>query len=135
MKNSFVFLSVILILMTGPSWFSSSGPVKKDKLLFQEKPSSIPENVNNVFENSCYGCHSEGENKLALSKLNFSEWNDYSSKKQVQKADKIYEEVSEGKMPPKKARKKHPELIPTKEQIDLILNWSKNLNAATDYNK
>ena len=38
----------------------------------------------------------------------------------------MYSEINKGDMPPKKAREKNPEKIPTKEQAAIIKKWSES---------
>jgi hypothetical protein len=87
---------------------------------------SLPENINQIITRSCMPCHSNDGGLMSRTKLNFSEWTSYSSDKQAEKANKIYSELSENKMPPKKARESKPELIPTSDQVDMIKKWSES---------
>lgn len=90
--------------------------------------STLPEDVNQIFTTSCVPCHSSTGGFLSKAKLNFTEWTQYSSQKQHEKAEKIYSEVKKGAMPPKSVRKTRPEIIPTKEQIATIKKWSESVN-------
>ena len=73
------------------------------------------------------GCHSTGGNFMAEGKLNFDKWNNYKTKKQINKADDICRMLTKGAMPPKKAREAKPELIPTKAQVKSICNWANSI--------
>ena len=86
--------------------------------------SPLPDNVNKIVTTSCMPCHSSAGGTLSKAKLNFNEWVNYSSEKQKEKAEKIYNEISKNKMPPKKARETRPEIIPTKEQVEIIKKWT-----------
>ena len=88
---------------------------------------TIPDSVNVIITASCMPCHTSDGGLLSRSKLNFTAWNTYSFDKQKEKADKMYKELSEEKMPPKKARESHPELIPTSAQIAIIKRWSESI--------
>lgn len=85
---------------------------------------SFPDNVNAIISASCTPCHTNDGGSMAKSKLNFSNWANYTPEKQKAKAEKMYSELNKGDMPPKAARKKRPDLIPTSEQIDIIKKWS-----------
>ena len=63
---------------------------------------------------------------MSKAKLNFTEWTNYSPEKQKEKAAKMFSELNKGAMPPKTAREKRPELIPTKEQVEIIKKWSES---------
>ncbi len=85
---------------------------------------SLPDSINTIVTRSCMPCHSNDGGLMSKTKLNFSVWTDYSVDKQGERARKMYSELSENKMPPKKARESKPELIPTSAQVETIKKWS-----------
>ena len=87
---------------------------------------TLPDEVNNIVSVSCMPCHSSNGGLMSRAKLNFTEWTKYSTKKQKEKAAKMYSELNKGDMPPKIAREKKPETIPTKEQVEIIKKWSES---------
>jgi len=91
------------------------------------KVSPIPEDINKIFQASCYGCHGPNGKLLPMTKLNFSKWTEYDAVKGAEKAANICTELAEEAMPPKSIRKSNPELIPTKEQILQICKWAASL--------
>lgn len=94
------------------------------------KPSTaIPDDVNKILTASCVPCHTSQGGVMSKAKLNLTEWANYPAEKQKEKAAKIYSEVNKGAMPPKKAREMKPELIPTKDQIEIIKKWSESFTA------
>jgi hypothetical protein len=126
MKKSFHFTSmqlkmVIIAILTNV--FIASGQNGNKQQL------PIPENVNIIFQTKCMSCHGSKGGRFPKSKLNFSRWTAYSVSRQAEKASSICSEVRKGKMPPKSARESTPELIPTKEQVDLICNWAVSINS------
>jgi mono/diheme cytochrome c family protein len=88
--------------------------------------STIPDDVSKIVTVSCAPCHTSQGGLMSKAKLNLTEWANYSPEKQKEKAAKIYSEINTGAMPPKKAREMKPELIPTKEQIEIIKKWSES---------
>jgi hypothetical protein len=96
-----------------------------------KKISALPDEINSIITLSCTPCHTSEGGLMAKSKLNFTDWNNYSPEKQKEKAEKIYAEVNKGSMPPKMAREKRPESIPTKDQIEIIKKWSESFQSAT----
>jgi hypothetical protein len=88
--------------------------------------SALPLNISKIVSVSCMPCHSSTGGFLSKSKLNFSEWEQYSPDKQKKKAEKMYHELNKGAMPPKSARENNPSIIPTKEQIEDIKKWSES---------
>ena len=95
----------------------------------QELPKAspgLPEDVNKIVTTSCMPCHSSKGGMMSRSKLNFSEWAQYSPEKQKEKADLVLKELKKGGMPPKSVREDRPELIPTREQVNIIKKWSES---------
>jgi uncharacterized membrane protein len=93
---------------------------------------AIPDDVNKIVTASCTPCHTNEGGLMSKAKLNLTEWSKYSPEKQKEKAAKMYSEVSKGAMPPKKAREMKPELIPTKEQTEIIKKWSESFPPVTN---
>ena len=87
---------------------------------------TLPDEVNKIVSVSCMPCHSSNGKLMSRAKLNFTEWTKYSAKKQKEKAAKMYSELNKGDMPPKSAREKNPETIPTKQQVEIIKKWSES---------
>ena len=98
----------------------------------QKQAYPIPENINKIFQTSCFACHGSNGRILPLAKLNFSKWAEYGAEKETELASKICSALNEGLMPPKSVRKSTPELIPTKEQIALICKWTESLKPKTE---
>jgi mono/diheme cytochrome c family protein len=115
------FLQITLIAIL-TAWNTASGQAAKKQMF------PIPENINNIFQTSCMPCHGIKGGRLPKGKLNFSRWAAYGATKEAEKASLICSVLRKGAMPPKKARDSHPELIPSKEQIDLICGWAETLN-------
>ena len=84
----------------------------------------LPDNINKIVSVSCMPCHSSNGGMLSKAKLNFSEWTDYPADKQKKKAEQMYKELKKDKMPPKSAREANPDIIPTREQINIIKSWA-----------
>lgn len=112
-----IFLSS-MILNDEPGW--SSRKDGKDS-----KP--IPSNVMKIFEESCVKCHTGGGNWWAEMHLNLSKWDKFSPGKQAYKAKRMCKKVSNGKMPPKGFREKHPDATPTKDEIKIICDWATSI--------
>lgn len=92
---------------------------------------TLPDQVDKIVTASCKSCHSRDGKLMAKTKLNFTEWAKYSPEKQKERAAKMYFELNKGAMPPKAARAKRPDLIPTKEQVEIIKQWSESFPADT----
>lgn len=126
MKDLFSFKDMLrqtMIIVLLANTYIASGQTDKK----QQFP--IPENINKVFQTSCMPCHGSKGGRLPKSRLCFSRWAGYGTAKEIEKASLICSAVRRGKMPPKLIRDSKPELIPTKEQVDLICNWAEILKS------
>jgi len=98
------------------------------KEVSKTESSTIPLNVQKVFQASCFDCHTRGGKKMAMNHVNFSEWDKYSAEKKATKSADIVKMLKKGSMPPKLYRRTHPEKVPTPDQVTLILEWADSLN-------
>ena len=88
---------------------------------------SIPDNVKDIFEQSCVNCHLESGNFKAKMHFNLSKWEKFSSAKQAKKAEDVLYQVTKEKMPPEKYRLSHPKSVPGKREIKIIKEWVESL--------
>jgi hypothetical protein len=95
----------------------------------KEQQFPIPEDISKIFQTSCMPCHGNDGGRFPTSRLKFSRWAGYGAAKQEEKAVQICSEVRKGKMPPKSVRESNPELIPSKEQVDLICKWAESIKS------
>lgn len=122
-----LFIGMLLIAILVNNKVLSGQTVK-------EQTNSIPENINKILQTSCMPCHGATGGMMSTSHLNFSKWDEYDAKKKAEKASAICSVLTKEKMPPKKAREMRPEIIPTKEQVDLVCKWAESLNPAKEKN-
>jgi hypothetical protein len=92
------------------------------------KSPALPDNVNKIVTVSCMPCHTSNGGLLPRSKLNFTKWTEYSPSQQKAKAEEMYSVLNKGIMPPKSVREIRPDIIPTKDQVDIIKKWEESLN-------
>ncbi|MGB8489774.1 MAG: hypothetical protein WCE64_01820 [Bacteroidales bacterium] len=90
-------------------------------------PTPMPTEIKSIFKKSCMECHGKDGRLFARWKVNFSRWEDYSADEKAKKSFMICSILSDGKMPPKKVREQKPDLVPTKEQVDMICKWADSL--------
>jgi hypothetical protein len=117
-----VMVSIITASVLSPAKQSS----EKDSTTLTT--TTIPDDVQLILNKSCMDCHANGGSHMAMSMLNFSEWDNYKPGKQAKKAGAICYMISKEKMPPKSFRKNNPDAILTQAQKDLICKWSETLN-------
>jgi hypothetical protein len=123
MKKSITSLSALIIVISGSFLFN----VLVSGQETSKVSPSLPDDVNKIVTFSCMPCHTSTGGFMSRSKLNFTEWTQYSTSKQKERAEKMYSDLKKGKMPPKSARETRPEIIPTNDQIDIIKKWADSL--------
>jgi hypothetical protein len=89
---------------------------------------AIPAEVMKIIDKSCAPCHSEpSANFMAISHVNFSNWDKYSAEKQADKAKAMCTMVTKGKMPPKSFTSKSPDAVVATEGLNTICNWAQSI--------
>lgn len=105
---------------------------------------AVPDSVMNILETSCYDCHSNHTEYPWYSNiqpigfyldkhvndgkrhLNFSEYNNYKIKRKKHKLEEIAEQVQEHDMPMWEYTLIHSKTKLSEEQMNILINWSKN---------
>ncbi|MCZ6672096.1 MAG: heme-binding domain-containing protein [Verrucomicrobia bacterium] len=103
--------------------------------------SEIPDEVKAILKAKCYDCHSNEAHwpwysyvapvswwvadhvHEARAEVNFSKWDNYSEKKQVQKIEETFDEVLDGDMPIESYLITHPDAKVTEDEFDIIEQW------------
>lgn len=119
MKKVFLFTGVLALVFMAGAFLTSFAN--------QDISNSIPEDVMNVFTNSCAKCHAAGGSGIAMANLNFSKWGSYDTVKKAKKATAICSAVKRDAMPPKSFLNKNPNAVLTSLQKDLVCKWSESL--------
>jgi len=90
-----------------------------------EEGFAIPEDVNQIFEKSCFGCHNvEASSDKAKKKLLIDELSGLSKAKLVGKLGDIDETLAENEMPPKKFLEKYPDKALTADEAKRLKEWA-----------
>jgi hypothetical protein len=85
----------------------------------------IPEDINKIFDKSCFGCHnSESSNEKGKKKLMIDKMEELSKAKLVGKLGEIAEVVEENDMPPKKFLAKYPDKALVEEESKRLVSWA-----------
>lgn len=144
-KKILVFLLVVLLVMQffGPD--KNEGEASSLEAFIAE--TNPPENVKIILKESCFDCHSNVTKypwynnitpinywmadhiKHGKGELNFSKWTEYSLKRKEHKMDEVWEEVKKKKMPLDSYTWTHGDANLSQEQIDLVVNWAKQVQA------
>lgn len=106
---------------------------------------NAPDSIKKILHTSCYDCHSNNTNYLwydyiqparmfvesrisnGKKELNFSQWADYSNRKQNSKLERIIKEVKQGDMPLKSYTILHTSAKLNADEKEQLINWLNNI--------
>lgn len=106
-----------------------------------EKIYNTPNNIATILQNSCYDCHSNNTNyrwydyiqpartiveshiSNAKKELNFSEWGNYSNRKQQTKLDRIIKQIKTNEMPLSSYTFIHTSAKLSNNDKQQLINW------------
>ncbi len=140
-------LVVIIILLVAIQFFRPSKNLSSGSIGVSDITNKypVPQDVLSTLKTSCYDCHSnntvypvyatvqplawwiqhhidEGKHEL-----NFSEFGNYSIRKQYRKLDEIIDQVKEGEMPLSSYTLIHKNAVLTMQQKNTIIEWAGSL--------
>ncbi|NIF05072.1 cytochrome C [Chryseobacterium sp. Tr-659] len=142
-----LILVFLLIQMIQPARNIDYGQVPSTDIA---KVYQIPENVQTVFANSCYDCHSNSTDypfyayiqplsffidnhiKEGKKELNFNEWGNYSHRRQANKLESIANQIKQQKMPLPSYAYLHRGANLSKKQIEEIVSWVELMQAENE---
>ena len=144
-KIIFRILIALLIVFIGIQFISAekSNPPVTGAMVF-------PQDVKSIIQRSCLDCHSNEtvwpwyssiapvswlvskDVAKGRKKLNFSEWDSYTDKRQRHKLKEILEEIDEGEMPMPIYTFIHSDATLTDNEKEIIRNWVNSLTALKD---
>jgi mono/diheme cytochrome c family protein len=85
----------------------------------------IPDDIQNIFDKSCFGCHNtDSKSDKAKKKLLIDQMHELSKAKLVATLGDIKDVMEEGEMPPKKFLDKYPDKALTEEEAKKIKEWA-----------
>lgn len=134
-----VVFAVIQLIRPGRNKSSSVSATDISKLV------SIPDTVQALLKNACYDCHSNNTDypwyvnvqpmgwlmakhiRQGKEELNFGEFGNYTSRKQLSKLTGIANSIKDDIMPLSSYKWMHKNARLTKEQKTIIINWVQNL--------
>ncbi len=121
--------AVVFFISTAFVSFQSSAVLPKVTSL-QENPVpeegfAVPEDVQKIFESSCFGCHNvESSSEKAQKKFLVAQLPDLSKVKLISKLGDISEVIEENEMPPKKFLAKYPDKALTENEAKRLKEWA-----------
>lgn len=125
MKKSIKIIIILVGIIIINLHFVSYAAAQKEGAV--SKP--IPTDVMAFVKRSCGSCHSEPGNMMAIAHLNLTKWDTFSPKKQADKADDMCTMITKDKMPPRKFRENHADVIPAKDEMQMVCDWALSLQA------
>lgn len=86
---------------------------------------TFPENVKTIIDTKCMGCHKpDSRNTKAREKLQWVKVAQMNKEEQEHLVDELFEVLEDGKMPPKKAVERRPQMKLTDEETKALLAWA-----------
>lgn len=121
--GTIIWLPLVVVFFISTAFVSfQTTPVQN---LNPEEGFAIPEDVNQIFEKSCFGCHNvEASSDKAKKKLLIDQLGDLSKSKLVGKLGNIYEALEEKEMPPEKFLAKYPDKALTDDETKRLMEWA-----------
>ena len=100
--------------------------INNSSVVVEDNPAiEIPENINAIFEKSCFGCHnSESRNDKAKDKFMIDKLTKLKKSKLAAKLSEISEVMEQGEMPPEKFAAKYPDKVPSAEDTKILIEWA-----------
>jgi mono/diheme cytochrome c family protein len=86
--------------------------------------SALPDDISKIVSVKCVPCHTSTGGFMSRGALNLSDWDKFTPGKQKNRAEKMVSMLNKNAMPPKSARSSRPEIVPTKEDIEIIKKWA-----------
>jgi len=128
MKKPLLFLT---ILIAGAAVmflsFTSINAAAPDSTASNNAAIEIPENVQQVIDKSCFGCHnSESRSDKAKKKLQWDKLGELKTYKLVGTLSDISDVVTKHDMPPKEFLEKKPEATPTAVEKKILAEWAES---------
>lgn len=140
-----LFIGLIIFLLMQLYQPARNESFEQDITANFTKVYKVPKNVEAILRTSCYDCHSNNTNypwysyiqparffmeshiKEGKENLNFSEWGNYSNRKQNNKLDRIAKQIKSNEMPLSSYTMIHKNATLSATQKKEIINWISQL--------
>lgn len=123
MKKQIIILSAIVV--AGFFFLNFTTQTNDNKSMVVKEGFVIPEDIQGIVDNSCYGCHhTDSQNEKGKKKLDFDKLADLKTYKLVGKLADMADVVKGGDMPPKKVLQKYPDMKLSDEQKTKLVDWA-----------
>lgn len=109
--------------LIGASLFFATSTTTQPVAL-QDSGIKIPEDAMAIIEKKCMGCHKpDSRNTKAKEKLIWADIPKMDKEEQEHLVDELFEVLEDGKMPPKKALERRPQMKLTDDETKVLLTW------------
>lgn len=124
MKKSLPTLSALIVLSLVSMAFVLK-PTPADNPVLQDQAGiTFPEDVQAIIDAKCMGCHKpDSRNTKAKEKLQWASVANMNKEEQEHLVGELFEVLEDGKMPPKKALERRPQMKLTDEETKTLLAW------------
>lgn len=125
MKNTLKFATVLVsILLIGSAFVLTSETSSPEQVQDTDKI-EIAGEVKEIIEAKCMGCHKpDSRNQKAKDKLQWAKVPELDKEGQEDLIKELFEVLEEGKMPPKRALERRPQMKLTEEETKTLLAWA-----------
>ena len=121
--GAIIWLPLTVLFFTSTAFISFQSTPKQNP--GPEEGFVIPDDVNQIFEKSCFGCHNvESSSDKAQKKLLIDQLTELSKAKLVAALDDIVEVLEENEMPPEKFLTKYPDKTLTENEAKRLKEWA-----------
>ncbi len=124
MKNSTGLISAVIFLCLVSVAFVMKPVTPEASVLQDQEGITFPEDVKAIIDAKCMGCHKpDSRNTKAKEKLQWASVAKMNKEEQDHFIDEMFEVLEDGKMPPKKALERRPQMKLTDEETKTLLAW------------
>lgn len=125
MKNVLKLTTALVsILLIGSAFVLSPDTSGSEQIQDKDKI-EINGEVKEIIEAKCMGCHKpDSRNQKAKDKLQWAKVPELDKEGQEDLIKELFEVLEEGKMPPKKALERRPQMKLTEEETRTLLAWA-----------
>ncbi len=125
MKKSLPTISALIVLCLVSMAFVLKPAPAERPVLQDQTGITFPEDVQTIIDAKCMGCHKpDSRNTKAKEKLQWASVAKMNKEEQEHLVAELFEVLEDGKMPPKKALERRPQMKLTDEETKTLLAWA-----------
>ena len=121
LSGFFIFLAIMVVV----SFAFKPDAANADQPMVQDQAGiTFPDNIKAIIDTKCMGCHKpDSRNNKAKEKLQWELVTKMNKEDQEHFIDEMFEVLEDGKMPPKKALERRPQMKLTDDETKLLMAW------------